>query len=209
MTALDEELVRVGETILKLDTNAAIDGHDDLDVYRDMDVVFTDPKTNAKLFVGNVRAASSRETLRRCGVRVIVNAQGLASTNFFPNDEEIEYVRFPIAFWRTELSGKSHDDVVRYFQPLFDAIDQALARGDGVLIHCLAGAHRAATTAAAYLRHRIALKPEDAQLFLRRRRPIVELLPGLFDVLLVLDAALKAVNAAAATTTLEPQKAAL
>lgn len=200
---LDAEMVRVGEEILAQHhdaTEATLD-EASADDYHDMDVIYTDPNTGAKVFCGNVRAAMSRETLRKFDVALVVNAQGPQSTNFFESDPTLRYLRFPVAFWRTNLLGASHEQVVKFFQPLFDQVDKALADGESVLIHCLAGAHRAATTSAAFLRHRIGLKPTEAQLYLRKRRPIVELLPGLYEALLRLDEALKAVENAPQPTT--------
>lgn len=199
--AFDAQMVQVGEEILAQHHDATEATLDEAspDAYHDMDVIYTDPATGAKLFCGNVRAAMSRETLRKFDVALVVNAQGPQSTNFFESDPSVRYLRIPVAFWRTNLLGASHEQVVAWFSPLFEQIDAALANGESVLIHCLAGAHRAATTSAAYLRHRIKLQPHEAQLYLRKRRPIVELLPGLYEVLLRLDDALKAVENARPT----------
>jgi protein-tyrosine phosphatase len=188
---LDAELVSVGKTIL-LEHNAEGGNSNELDMYRDADATFVHPTSGAMIFTANVRAAQSREMMRKHNIRLIVNTQGLDATNFHEGDPELTYFRFPVAFWRMQLRTASNEQVIAYFQPLFNAIDAALERGDSVMIHCLAGAHRAATTTAAYLRYKLGIPPQDLQQYLRARRPIVELLPGLYEALLRLDAALTA-----------------
>lgn len=54
----------------------------------------------------------------------------------------------------TELNLKtSHKGVLEFFSPVFDWIDKQVSEGRSVLIHCLAGAHRAGTTGTAYVMH--------------------------------------------------------
>ena len=43
----------------------------------------------------------------------------------------------------------------------------------GVLIHCLAGAHRAGTTSVAYLMHKTGKGPKEATVLAKRRRPVI------------------------------------
>ena len=51
---------------------------------------------------------------------------------------------------------------------LFDFVDKATAEGHGVLIHCLAGAHRAGTAGVAYIMHAAQV---DLPTALARARP--------------------------------------
>jgi hypothetical protein len=53
-------------------------------------------------------------------------------------------------------------DMNAFVNPLFDFIDAALAAGGSVLIHCLAGAHRAGTTGITCLMHYTGLDPSGA-----------------------------------------------
>lgn len=54
---------------------------------------------------------------------------------------------------RQDHVGIVHMSAINYFKPLFDFIDEAIKNGDNVLIHCLAGAHRAGTVGIACLMH--------------------------------------------------------
>jgi protein-tyrosine phosphatase len=194
---LDATLVSVGKTILESNATGGGGSDDQFEMYRDADATFVHPTTGAMVFTANVRAAQSREMMRKHNIRLVVNTQGLDATNFHESDPELTYFRFPIAYWRVQLRAASNEQVIAWFQPLFNAIDAALERGDSVMIHCLAGAHRAATTTAAFIRYKLGIPPHELQQYLRARRPIVELLPGLYEALLRLDVAL---NAQAATT---------
>ena len=51
---------------------------------------------------------------------------------------------------------------------------QALSRGDNVLVHCLAGAHRAGTTGCACLMHFGGLDVQQAISVAKRLRPIID-----------------------------------
>ena len=42
-------------------------------------------------------------------------------------------------------------DVINFFAPAHNFIDEALEKGRNVMVHCLAGAHRAGTTGVSYM----------------------------------------------------------
>jgi len=44
-------------------------------------------------------------------------------------------------------------DIVAFMAPMFSFVEHAIVRGESVLVHCLAGAHRAGTTGCACLVH--------------------------------------------------------
>ena len=71
-----------------------------------------------------------------------------------PNFHEgiIRYCDFSIAHWRamTDATDKS---ILSFCSELFTFIEDALMHGESVLIHCLAGAHRAGTTGITCLIH--------------------------------------------------------
>ena len=52
------------------------------------------------------------------------------------------------------LGGHDREDILAFFDPVFRFVDDATAVGGNVLIHCVAGAHRAGTMACAFLMHR-------------------------------------------------------
>ncbi len=64
-------------------------------------------------------------------------------------DPSFTYLPFPIGRWRSVLSRRTPEATFAFFRPLFDFVDESLAAGEPVLIHCLAGAHRAGTAGVA------------------------------------------------------------
>jgi hypothetical protein len=63
--------------------------------------------------------------------------------------------------------------VLAFAQQLFDFVDAALASGGSVLIHCLAGAHRAGTTGVCCLMRHYGLSPADAIAMAQSLRPVI------------------------------------
>lgn len=63
---------------------------------------------------------------------------------------------------------------VAFTRPLFEFIDSAISRGENVLVHCLAGAHRAGTTGVACLIHYAKLPANEAIIIAKRCRPIID-----------------------------------
>lgn len=57
---------------------------------------------------------------------------------------------------------------------MFEFIEEAIANGQNVLVHCLAGAHRAGTTGVACLIHFAKLNVEEAVVIAKRCRPIID-----------------------------------
>ena len=79
------------------------------------------------------------------------------------------------------------------FRPLFAFVDAALARGASVLVHCLAGAHRAGTSGVALLMHldkRLGGSADAATRCARAARPAIEPVCFLQNLLATLERAL-------------------
>ena len=45
----------------------------------------------------------------------------------------------------------TNEGILRFYQPYFDFIEKLVANGKNVLVHCLAGAHRAGTAGCSWL----------------------------------------------------------
>jgi protein-tyrosine phosphatase len=83
------------------------------------------------------------------------------------------------------------DKVFAFFVPVFDFIETATSQGKSVLIHCLAGAHRAGTTGIAFLMHIADLSQADATKAAQQLRPIVDPIYSFKDLLALLEVARK------------------
>lgn len=164
--------------------------------YDDLNCVYRDPDTGAGVFIGNAQAASNADTLSLNGIQRIVNCQGPSSKNYFEDDDahpDMTYLRFPVSFWKRSVGSERAQQVggaVEYIQPTFAFINEGVALGEGCLIHCLAGAHRAGTTGVAYMMYQGQVSLSVALDLAKQLRPIVSPFAGLLEFLLVLDEAL-------------------
>ena len=111
------------------------------------------------------------------------------------------YYRFPVSHWHhsPEFGGRARPtsleqkakSAIKYFSPLFQWIEEATAKGQSVLIHCLAGAHRAGTTGVAWIMHKTNLGVHDAIAAAKQCRPIVNPFAHLLELLEILEIGLK------------------
>lgn len=145
---------------------------------------------NAAIYVGNEQAARSRSILDAAGITHVVNC-----TENIPNFHEagacsastasaipLTYMRFPVSYWPQHVD-MSHASVLAFAQQLFDFVDYALSQGGSVLIHCLAGAHRAGTTGVLCLMRHHRLAPSDAIVLAKKLRPAINPIGGLPELL--------------------------
>lgn len=70
-----------------------------------------------------------------------------------------------------------------FTNPLFEFIENVISRGESVLVHCLAGAHRAGTTGCACLIHFADMDPVSAIKTAKRCRQIIDPIGGLPELL--------------------------
>jgi protein-tyrosine phosphatase len=97
-------------------------------------------------------------------------------------------LRFPVAHWFKE--GLDSDEaVLAYFQRCHGWIQEALSGGNGVLIHCLAGAHRAGTTGVSWLMHAAEMDRATATAAAQQLRNVVNPFGHLVGILEKLEAA--------------------
>jgi len=83
----------------------------------------------------------------------------------------------------------SNEGTVQLFEPAMQLIDDAVGRGHNVLIHDLAGDHRAGTVAIAYLMHRKRVGVREALTEAKGCRPIIDTAGGFASLLVRLDVA--------------------
>jgi hypothetical protein len=168
-------------------------------LYNDLDAIWEHPVTGARVYVGNLTAASTRSILDAHHIRHVVNCQEAGSKNFFeerpaedaaPRSGRISYLRFPISqWWRSPMS--TEEEVIAFFNRPFEWIHEAASKGSSVLIHCLAGAHRAGTTGVAFIMYSASLNMHTALPLARRIRSIIDPIGILGELLQKYDAALK------------------
>jgi hypothetical protein len=150
-----------------------VDAHHDRS-YNDLDAIWRDPTTGGIIIVGNETAArASPSAFAKLGITHVVNCTD-DMPNFHEGADEPErprYYRFNVvahARYSTQVAS-----LLQFLVPLFGFVDSALAAGGNVLVHCLAGAHRAGTTGCLLLMYKEKLRAADAVATARQRRPVI------------------------------------
>ena len=169
--------------------------------YNDMDPIWKDKRTGGTIYVGNeVAARGPADTLHKAGITHVVNCTDdmpnfcEVPETFHPHPKagqtRVKYLRFNVAHWcsagvsRAEFPA-TDAEMAAFFRKLFDFVDAALAAGGSVLVHCLAGAHRAGTTGCLLLMHKHGWGAKDAVAAAKQLRPVINpigSLPGLLKM---------------------------
>lgn len=147
--------------------------------YSNIDPIWKHPG-GGTVYVGNYMAASTRRTLQERNICAIVNCQEADSQNYFEQDDEddnqgptIEYHRFLVARLATSYQTESSSVLADGFQATFDFIQRHIAKGNSVLIHCLAGAHRAGTAGTAWIMYKTGKNVNEAIGVAKKCRPVI------------------------------------
>jgi protein-tyrosine phosphatase len=142
------------------------------------------------VYVGNIKAAGTLSILRERGITKVVNCQSVTSRNVFEGKESagITYFRFPVADHSYNLIAATKSSS-RLGAPLFAFVDTAVAEGDSVLIHCLAGAHRAGTAGVVYIMHKADVGMVPALSIAQRCRKVINPFGALVNFIVAYDAA--------------------
>jgi|Dee2metaT_26_FD_contig_71_77431_length_947_multi_6_in_0_out_0_1 hypothetical protein len=123
--------------------------------YEPADAIWRHPVSGALLLVGDKNIAHSTAGLEARKVHRIVHCQSTDGWCPFENDPKFRYLKFPVGEFRSRRDhldiSKGGEATLQFFDPLFEFVDFELTRGNNVLIHCLAGAHRAGTCGVACL----------------------------------------------------------
>ena len=138
-----------------------------------LDPIFRHSKTGAMVFCGNTNAAQSKQILSENGITRVVNCKDPDSPCYHEKDPSFEYLRFPIAYHYRDLPNRNRQATLKYFGKLHNWVDAQLSDGKSVLIHCLAGAHRAGTASVSYMMYAGNLSKNEAIAIAQRQRPVI------------------------------------
>lgn len=112
-----------------------------------------------KVFLGNEDGQRDKENLKKLGItHILVVGNGLKI--FHPKD--FEYKNFKIADWPTM-------DIAQFFQEAFEFIEKS----NKVFVHCAAGISRSATIVISYFMKKNNLSFEEAEEFVKFKRPLI------------------------------------
>ena len=114
-------------------------------------VVYVHPRTGAKFYIGDESAAGNLDCLVKNKIFHIVNAQGDRGRCYHEKDKRFQYLRFAISNSQNYPDIETPEGVLKFFAPTHCFIEENLEAGNNVMVHCMAGAHRAGTTGVSYL----------------------------------------------------------
>ncbi|VDM35305.1 unnamed protein product [Hydatigera taeniaeformis] len=95
------------------------------------------------LYLGNARDSRDAQMMKERSITHVINATREQS-NFFEGSGKVEYLRIPV-------DDNSTADLMPYFKPAINFIDEAMRSGGRVLVHCQAGVSRSPSLVLAYL----------------------------------------------------------
>eukprot|EP00009_Paramoeba_aestuarina_P008911 CAMPEP_0201508578 /NCGR_PEP_ID=MMETSP0161_2-20130828/1908_1 /ASSEMBLY_ACC=CAM_ASM_000251 /TAXON_ID=180227 /ORGANISM="Neoparamoeba aestuarina, Strain SoJaBio B1-5/56/2" /LENGTH=205 /DNA_ID=CAMNT_0047903297 /DNA_START=51 /DNA_END=668 /DNA_ORIENTATION=+ len=164
--------------------------------YTNLSPVWRNEATGGIVFVGNQSAAQDKNLLLEKGIRNVVNCTS-NMTNFHEEDDQFTYFRFDTckamhqyAVNRDELRP-NHEQVLVNYTPVFEFIEGVINNGGNVLVHCLAGAHRAGSTGIACLMYFGGYGAAEATREAKKARPIISPIGFFAQYLDDLEVALK------------------
>ncbi|KAL3899486.1 MAG: hypothetical protein SGARI_006447 [Bacillariaceae sp.] len=116
------------------------------------------------LYVGSIGAALNLEALQDEGITHIVSLTDSAPCKW-PDQFDCLHIE------GVKDKSDPENSIAQYFDKTLPFIDQALAKGGRVLVHCKHGKSRSVSTIAAYLIARNHVSPEEALEQIRVNRP--------------------------------------
>ncbi len=157
--------------------------------WNNLDAIYAHPSSGGVIYVGNATAAESMEILGQHKITHVVNCTHGAGAIPCFHKGKLNYYTFPISHWWAHIKDNNNASVYLFADPLWAFIDSALEAGGSVLVHCLAGAHRAGTTGCACLMHYGGMRHQDAMRTAKQLRPIIDPIGQLPQFLMRLEAA--------------------
>mmetsp|Transcript_14865 Transcript_14865/g.29846 ORF Transcript_14865/g.29846 Transcript_14865/m.29846 type:complete len:211 (+) Transcript_14865:3-635(+) len=145
------------------------------------DPIWRHPTSGGTVYVGNVEAASNLGVLKQHGITHVVNCTDNMPM-YHSKTGQIEYLQFDIASWSRYVRGGS-ESFYQFTNKMFQFVGETVSDGKHVLVHCLAGAHRAGTTGCLLLMHFAALDAHSAVALAKRLRPIIDPIGSLPELL--------------------------
>jgi len=137
--------------------------------YNKLDSIYTSPQ-GGNIYVGRECAAQDLDLLLGLNVTSVVNCT-MAIPNF--HSHKLKYMNFNISNWWAETDDNI-ETAISFVSPMLKFVEEVIKRGESVLVHCLAGAHRAGTAGIICLMHFQCLPAIKAKEQAKLHRPIID-----------------------------------
>ncbi len=130
--------------------------------------MFTASKITDRLYLSDLASACNLEALKENNITHIICVI-LAVDPIFQND--FEYLNIP-------ARDIDEENLYKYFDQSYKFIEDAIAQGGNVLVHCAYGRSRSASIVIAYIIKKYGMTYEEAYNYVHDIRPIIEPNPG-------------------------------
>ena len=131
-----------------------------------------------KLYIGGLDAVDQLDMLDSSGITHIV------SLLEYDHLDWPEYAKYYRLWLQIEDNA---EDIMQYFSTIIEFIDNGLASGGAVLVHCAMGQSRSAAAVCAYIMAKGRLSVREAMAKLRHARPMCEPNEGFMEQLRVYE----------------------
>lgn len=142
-----------------------------------------------RLYVGDVFARNSVELLRKHAITRVVCCLEKDDYQNIPRQQfnGITYLDFPVAAWDGCEGYRTDAGFARIVAPMLGFVSDSLQAGESVLLHCLAGAHRAGNSGILCLMHLEGLSREESVSRAQERRPCIDVIGNMVKLLYVFE----------------------
>lgn len=132
----------------------------------DPTLVYTDEKTNTKIYLGSAYNSACFYTLAKYNIKYIINVS-FEISNYYP--DEMTYFRIPIR-------DDNYESIKNYFKESHIMIKKFMENNDGnILVHCYMGASRSASIIINFISTETQKDITEVLEELTKKRPIVNL----------------------------------
>jgi len=139
--------------------------------YNPLDIIYKSEQGGC-IYVGGERAARDIDMIRENRIAAIVNCT-TDIRNYNEGRNGLVYFNFDVASWKRHVHA-ADDQVDRFLGPMLRFVCKHVFVGENVLVHCLAGAHRAGTTGIICLMHFAGLQANKAISTARSLRNVID-----------------------------------
>ncbi len=140
-------------------------------MYEALNDIYKHPVTGGTIYVGGQAACDKLQPLRDHRITHILNCTDSIKC-FFEKSASYSYCRRDMGSWWASCD-KTDESVASFIKPALGFILDAILKGENVLIHCLAGAHRAGTMGIISLMFFCSLNKVEATKAAQRLRPVI------------------------------------
>jgi len=148
-----------------------------------VDAVFE--RGEARLFIGDMATRNSPEKMRELNIKRVVDCLEPGAFAHIIREEfdNIEYLEYPIALWEECPGNRTDPGISKILAPLLGFVTEGLEKGESVMVHCYAGAHRGGTAGILSLMHLQGMGQDEAIAAVQARRKVVEPLANMAKLL--------------------------